>query len=125
MPGLSDENITDNIERNIDIAIEAQDGKPETPPTEQQPEERKEQQPEDRPSGDGDGKPQQKPKQEGAPQEPSAPSPKDLKLSDGTVVKGGPERRFYEQREIARAQLHTREQELSNVRNQLQQVQNQ
>jgi len=123
---LPDENtITDNIERNIDIAIEAQDGKAETTPTEnKEGEDGTQQQPQDRPSGDGDSGTQPKPKQEGAPPAPSAPHPKDLKLQDGTVVKGGPERRFYEQREVARAQLHTKEQELNNTRNQLAQVQN-
>jgi hypothetical protein len=41
---------------------------------------------------------------------------KDLRLTDGTVVKGGAERRFYEQREIARSQLATTQTDLGNLR---------
>src|SRR6186713_3167128 len=125
MPGENE--VTDNIERNIDIAIEAQDGKaPETTPTEvKEGETGTEQQPKDSEGSVSDGGTQQKPKQEGTPQAPSAHSPKDLRLGDGTIVKGGAERRFYEQREVARAQLQTREQELTATRNQLAQVQNQ
>jgi len=125
MPG---ENETlDNIEKNIDIAIEAQDGKaPETPSTEvTTPDAGKEQQPEDRSGGSSDGGAQPQPKQEGTPPAPSAHGPKDLKLQDGTVIKGGAERRFYEQREVARAQLQTRERELETTRNQLATVQSQ
>ena len=116
---MADE-VQDNIEKNIDIAIEAQDGAPETPttPTEGEQEASTEQQPKDRPSGDGDRSAQPKPPKEGK-ETPSAPSPKDLRLQDGTVVKGGAERRFYEQREIARAQLQTRERELTSARSEL------
>lgn len=121
MPGENE--AIDNIEKNIDVAIEAQDGKVETPSTEGE-QTGTEQQPQDRPSSDGDGSAQPQPKQEGA-QTPSTPHPKDLRLQDGTVVKGGAERRFYEQREIARQQLSAREQELSNTRNQLAAVQSQ
>jgi len=118
---MSGENeVQDNIDKNIDIAIEAQDGASEatTPPTEGE-QAGTEQQPQDSEGGVSDGGVQQKPKQEGAPQAPSAHSPKDLRLGDGTIVKGGAERRFYEQREIARAQLQTREQELTTTRNEL------
>jgi len=114
--------VQDNIEKNIDVAIEAQDGKPtETPSTEGE-QTGTEQQPQDRTRGDSDGGTQPKPKQEGTPPAQQAHGPKDLKLGDGTIVKSGPERRFYEQREIARQQLATRERELEGTRTQLQQV---
>lgn len=118
--------VTDNIEKNIDIAIEAQDGAPETPtpPTEGE-QAGTEQQPKDSTSSEGDGDTQQKPKQEGekTPQPPHGP--KDLKLQDGTVIKGGAERRFYEQREIARQQLAARDKDLQTVRGELEQTRQQ
>jgi hypothetical protein len=42
---------------------------------------------------------------------------KDLKLQDGTVVKGGAERRFFEQREIARSQLAEVQKDFGNLQN--------
>lgn len=116
---MADE-VQDNIEKNIDIAIEAQDGPSETPttPEEGDKETGKEQQPQDRPSGDSNVAAQPKPPKEGEKEPKPAHGPKDLKLQDGTVIKGGPERRFYEQREIARQQLSTRERELNELRGQ-------
>ena len=123
MPGLSDDTVTDNIERNIDIAIEAQDGKPEATTPSGEPEAGTSSEQQDRPSGDSNGAAQPKPAQESKEAKPAAPHPKDLALGDGTIVKGGAERRFYEQREIARQQLQTRERELTNTRNELAQTQ--
>jgi len=126
MPIPGENEVQDNIDKNIDIAIEAQDGPSEattTPPEGEQTS--TEQQPQNSTSSESDGDAQPKPKQEGEKAPPSAPHPKDLKLQDGTVVKGGAERRFYEQREIARTQLQIREQELTTTRNQLAQVQSQ
>lgn len=122
MPG---ENETlDNIDKNIDIAIEAQDGKAsETEGAEVKAgEDSSQQQPQDSTGGVSDSSAQPKPKQEGTPQAPSAHGPKDLRLQDGTVIKGGPERRFYEQREVARQQLAARERELESTRGEMQRL---
>lgn len=101
--------------KHLDIAIEAQDGpaKVETTPTKEG-ESDQSKQPVDKSGGDGDGAAQ--PDNKG--KEPSVTEAartlaraKDLKLQDGTVVKGGAERRFYEQREAARQQLSTEQRE--------------
>lgn len=116
-----------NIEKNINIAIEAQDGKAETPSGE---EAEKEQ------SGDGkaptgqdsavrgkDAVAQPKPDPKGKEAEGSARGPKDLTLADGTVVKGGPERRWYEQMRVARDRASLVESQLSQAQEQLRQSQ--
>ena len=117
----------DNIEKNIDLAIEAQDGKTQDTgseaPKEGAEETPKEQQPADSTGGTGDRAAQPKPPAKGEEQPKPPAGAKDLRLQDGTVVKSGPERRFYEQREIARAQLATRTQELEAVRGELQRAQ--
>jgi hypothetical protein len=118
------------FDKHIDAAIEAQDGKTsetpatETPSGEQKPsEEQPQQQPQDRTSGTGDGTAQPKPaKKEEEAQQP-AHAPKDLKLGDGTVIKAGSERRFYEGRELARAQLQQERQTHNATKQQLERLQ--
>jgi hypothetical protein len=111
--------------KHLDIAIEAQDGKkepaPNTAPEGGEPKSKEGDQQatgdaKDSKSGDGNRPAQQQPEQKGKKEEGQAPGPKDLKLPDGTVIKGGSERRFYEQRELARQQLQARTNELDQVR---------
>jgi hypothetical protein len=112
--------VDDPIERNIALALEAQDG-PSEPNTETPSGNEAKQEDSSTPKpkdsvGDGsDGQSQQPPKQEGTKEEKPTHSPKDLTLADGTVVKGGPERRFYEQREVARQQLEVANRNLQSV----------
>lgn len=89
--------------KHLDIAIEAQDGpaKVETPAEKTS----ETDDGENKPSGDSNTRTQQDDKGK----EPSASEAgrtlaraKDLTLADGSIVKGGAERRFYEQRETAR-----------------------
>jgi hypothetical protein len=131
LPEVTEEKVTpsDNpIDRMIDIALEAQDGKPETTTEETTgaevvaPVDNK-----DSTSGNGDDKSQQQPNKEGTQTPQQTHGAKDLTLGDGTVVKGGAERRFYEQRETARQQAsHYKEQadraaqELQTARSELQ-----
>lgn len=114
----------DPIERNINIALEAQDGpststetsNTETPSGEEGKPAGEAPKSTDSTSSGSDDKSQQQSKQKGTKEEKPTHSPKDLTLPDGTVVKGGPERRFYEQREIARQQAtvaQSREREAS------------
>jgi hypothetical protein len=115
-----DTSTDDPFEKHINIALEAQDGPQNTENNEDagatsgneaKPKEGETPKPEDSNSSTGDNATQQQPNKEAGKDAQPAHSPKDLKLPDGTVVKGGPERRFYEQREIARQQL-SREQDL-------------
>lgn len=98
---------TDNpIDRMIDIALEAQDGKPETT-TEEKTGTTEVVAPangEDSTGGNSNDKSQSQPNKEGTQAPQQTHGAKDLTLGDGTVVKGGAERRFYEQRETARQQ---------------------
>lgn len=110
-----------NIEKHLDIAIEAQDGKKEATgnvnaekgadATEQgaqsKSEENKETKPADSKGGTSDDLAQRKPTDEVAEAARTLARAKDLKVRDPAtgneiVVKGGAERRFYEQRETAR-----------------------
>lgn len=108
---MADENKEqDNIEKNIDLAIEAQDGKAAEPQnTETEGGETEEnkvsetKQPEDSSGSGSNDKPQQQVDDKAGEKAKQPPhSAKDLTLSDGTVVKAGMERRFYEGRELAR-----------------------
>lgn len=111
----------DVIDKHLDIAIEAQDGPQDTTNTAsstesnetQNTETGKQQQPENREGSTSNDKPQPQSGQEG--QRPSHHGSRDLTLKDGTVVRGGAERRFYEQREAARQQLGVVEQRFSSL----------
>lgn len=102
----------DPFEKHINIALEAQDGKAD-PSADTSTEGAKEgadkgktpasTDNKDSNSGGGDKTAQQQPVKEGT-EKKGAHSAKDLTLPDGTVVPGGPARRFYEQREAARQQ---------------------
>lgn len=122
----------DPFEKHIDIAIEAQDGKKEETSAKasegndksdegekanQQDGETKKQG--DSTSGDGDGKSQQQSTEEKKEEGKQTHSPKDLKLQDGTVVRGGAERRFYEQRETARQERDHFKKQLETATNEL------
>jgi hypothetical protein len=126
----SSDGIDANIEKHLNIAIEAQDGKTEekkpdeegaNTKTEKKPEAGaeagKEKQSSDSQSITGDTTAKDKPTEEGKEKRPVAGA-KDLTLQDGTVVKGGAERRFYEQREAARHELQVTKNELAQLRNQ-------
>jgi hypothetical protein len=113
--------------KHLDIAIEAQDGKKPEPNTNTEAESG-EQKPKaeegdgktksgDRAGDTGDKSAQQQPNEKGKKKEERSTSAKDLKLEDGTTVKGGAERRFYEQREVAR-------QERDHYKGEVQRIQN-
>lgn len=116
--------------KHLDIAIEAQDGKKDTN-TEAKGSEDKDDKSGKQPaaddknskSGTGDGTAQQQPNKEGKENKGTAAGPKDLTLQDGTVIKGGQERRFYEQRELARQQLQSTTTTLNATRAELQKAQ--
>lgn len=97
----ADENAGDNADENAQDTDTAVEGKPSSDEASSQGDQ--EQAPADKDSkGDGtnDGKKQ------GAKEEPkSAAGPNDLVLPDGEIVKAGKERRWYEQRELARQEL--------------------
>jgi hypothetical protein len=109
----------DPFEKHINIAIEAQDGKPDESTT-QTPnaetpsgteagktgEPAKSGDKKDSTSGGGDRTAQQQPDKKGQEEKKPTAGAKDLTLADGTVVRGGPERRFYEQREVARQEAN-------------------
>lgn len=94
--------------KHIDMAIEAQDGKApaqdtDTSSGEKKPDAKgKEEQPKDSTGNASDDKSQPKPAKEGKEGKGNTGGAKDLTLADGSVIKGGAERRFYEQRETAR-----------------------
>lgn len=123
----SDASIDPAISRHLDIAIEAQDGKSnaETEDKDKEGEEGdKSKQPEDSKSSAGDDKQEQRPvDKEISEAAKKLAGAKDLKLHDGTVVKGGAERRFYEQRETARHELSIEKQAHQATRQQLQSLQ--
>lgn len=125
LPDVTDEVKTtasdDPIEKAIDLAIEAQDGKKDATDdtsqsdpssgTEAKPNEKKAPaDKQDSTSGASDGTSQQQSEQKGTQEKKQAHGAKDLVLKGqgegGTdlVVKGGAERRFFEQREAAREQ---------------------
>lgn len=125
LPDVTDDVVTpsdDPIERNIQLALEAQDGPTETPNVETptgnttEPKEGEAAKPSDSNSDGSDNKSQQPTKQEGSQEERTPSGPKDLTLPDGTVIKGGSERRFYEQREVARQQLSVAQREVQQER---------
>lgn len=122
------------IDRMIDIAIEAQDGPTSKEPAaettsgeEQKPDVSKEgaapADKKDSDSGASDDKSQQQPDKKGAEEKKQVAGPKDLTLQDGTVVKSGAERRFYEQREVARQEARTYKTQAEQARTELQRVQ--
>ncbi|HSW91795.1 MAG TPA: hypothetical protein VLG09_04065 [Candidatus Saccharimonadales bacterium] len=103
------------LSKHLDMAIEAQDGKPETKSGSKEPEGKdadkakgSEAAKTDSTGSEKDAGTQPKPDKEGKKDEGSARGPKDLVLKgqgpDGTdlVIKGGSERRFYEQLQNAR-----------------------
>jgi hypothetical protein len=59
---------------------------------------------------DGSAKPEQKP------QEQKSGNPKDLILPDGTVIRGGMERRLYEQKELFRQQVANKDNTINQLR---------
>ena len=110
----------DVFEKHINIALEAQDGKAEATGAEgdtKKPEgEGKQPTGTDSNSSGANNAAQQKPDEAGKKDEKGARGPQDLVLKgqgpNGTdlVIKGGPERRFYEQHRIAKDELrHTRD----------------
>jgi hypothetical protein len=122
----------DPFEKHINIAIEAQDGQKastdtnaETPTgTETKPgaEAPKATDNKDSTSGGGNDTAQPKPPEKGKEETKPAAGAKDLTLGDGTIVKGGAERRFYEQRETARQEANHYKQQLANTQTELQRV---
>lgn len=125
--------VVDPFEKHIDQAIEAQDGKADVTQTantdgdktnEGEGADKSQQQPKDREGGTGDdsAQPQSKDKA-GEEVKKSSTGPQDLKLNDGTIVKAGPERRFYEGRELARQQLSVERSAHNKTRQQLEQLQ--
>lgn len=120
--------------KHLDIAIEAQDGKTAAPASEaSQPETESGKKPDSTDkSGDnkdskgdkGDATPQQQPNKE-AKKEEGTHRAKDLTLPDGTVIKGGPERRFYEQLQVKRGEVDHLRNELTAAQQQVQQAQQQ
>ncbi len=128
---MADENIKDGnatepnndldaaFTKHLDIAIEAQDG-----PTDKNPETKTDAEAgktntEVKPdTGDGSTKqPDAQPNagQEGKKEEQPAHGAKDLTLQDGTTIKGGQERRFFEQRNVARERATVLEQERDRI----------
>lgn len=112
-----------NISKHLDIAIEAQDGPTENKdaqtPSENNDGENKDTSTENK-SGDstgGDNNAAAQPNTDGKPKEEgkSSHGAKDLTLADGTVVRGGSERRFYEQRNIARDQVKALETQVGTI----------
>lgn len=107
------DNIDANISKHLDMAIEAQDGKPANANTQTEGEKETEgeadktKQSGDSKGGTGDGATQQQPSKEASEAGKTLARAKDLRLQDGTIVKGGAERRFFEQREIARQELNS------------------
>lgn len=128
------------LTKHLDIAIEAQDG-PKNKNTENKGTEKGEKsdkQPEgtdgtkkDGESGADNNAAQSKPKQEGKEEKREAPGPKDLVLKgqgeNGTdlVIKGGAERRFYEQRNIAVQRAEAAEARATRIENELVRAQQQ
>lgn len=120
------------ISKHLDIAIEAQDGKKADATAadtgKETDESGKTDKPKDSESGSGDttdksgdkGKAKDPEISEAARKLAGA---KDLKLADGSVVKGGAERRFFEQRETARQQLADEQKQHQTTRQQLQDLQ--
>lgn len=117
----NNEKTVDPFEKHLDIAIEAQDGKTENTEaadtkSESNKEDSEKKQPEDSKSGAEDDAAQQHTENKAgeADKKPVA-GPKDLTLQDGSVVRAGAERRFYEGRELARQQLSTAQNELRDI----------
>lgn len=98
--------------KHLDIAIEAQDG----PATAKEDDKETNadgspKQPTDSNVSTSDSTAQPKPGEEPKKEEQQTHGAKDLTLQDGTVVKGGSERRFFEQRNVARERVNTLEDE--------------
>lgn len=119
--GVGETSYGDTFDKHLDIAIEAQDGpktkaKEETSATESGTEGKSA----DSTSGTGDSSKEQ----QSAPKDASEAGrilarAKDIKVTEGgqeIVVKGGPERRFYEQREVARQERDAARRELEELR---------
>lgn len=123
----------DPIERNITLALEAQDGTTTTTdaptetgtPTEVKPaESAAPANNKDSNSTGSDATAQQQPPKDGAQAQQPSHGAKDLVDKDGKVIaKGGAERRFYEQRETARQQAQHWQQQYQGMQQQLQSVQ--
>lgn len=122
-----------NISKHLDIAIEAQDKRAASDAPAKTPsadgegadktQEGASKQPEDNKSGGGDAGTQKEPAKEVTEAARTLARAKDLTLADGSVVKGGAERRFYEQRESARQQLTLEQREHEATRQQLKELQ--
>lgn len=121
--GSANETETDldaTFAKHLDIAIEAQDG-PSSANTETENkteggnEGGESKQPEVGNSNSGDNTAQPKSAEEVKKEAQSPNGAKDLTLDDGTVVRGGPERRFFEQRNIARERVTALEGQIANV----------
>lgn len=76
----------------------------------------------DRISGKADSGTQQRPQEKGQGADPAKPELKagDLQLRDGTVVKGGAERRWFDQMNVARQELSVTKQQLNTINQKLQ-----
>lgn len=117
--------------KHLDIAIEAQDGPSQNTDTETKTGNEAEtnadgtaKQPDDSKSSTDDPNAQQQSDKKSEETGQQAHGAKDLKLSDGTVVRGGQERRFFEQRNVAREQakaLETRLDSIQRERNEFEQ----
>lgn len=122
-----DPNVDPAISRHLDIAIEAQDGKTDatTKAKEVETDEAgKGQQSESGKSSASDSGTQSGEKEAGKGKEGDVSEAgrtlaraRDLKLTDGTIVKGGAERRFYEQREAARQELSAVQRDYNDLQN--------
>lgn len=127
---LGGENKVDDVfEKHINIAIEAQDGKAETPSGEAEGKESSAAGATGAAGGTGSGTDsttQQSANKEGKKEGDGSPvRPRDLTLPDGTVVKGGAERRFYEQLQTSRARVQEMERTNQNLQQQLNQARQQ
>lgn len=117
----------DPFEKHLNIAIEAQDGKTDdSKATNTESGENKDDKAGDKQGATGqssdsnnqNNQQQQGAKQEGKKDEGKTGNPRDITLADGTVVKGGAERRFYEQREVARQEAQHWKQQFTTLQQQ-------
>lgn len=121
--------IDKNISKHLDIAIEAQDGKPEAKTDAKveddktaETKEGEAKQPTDSQGATGDATVKPDPAKEASEAGRTLARAKDLTLKDGTVVRGGAERRFYEQRETARQEAAHLRQQLDNAQRELKNI---